>query len=81
MTEFLFEPQDDVEEWRAKLVGKTLVAGEESAQSSEQQFPKSSLPPGNRVVTPGMPMTRDYLPGRLNVFVDDNNQVTQVYYA
>lgn len=37
MTEFLFEPQDDVEEWRAKLVGKTLVAGEESAQSSEQQ--------------------------------------------
>ncbi|TAQ88793.1 hypothetical protein B7494_g2877 [Chlorociboria aeruginascens] len=69
------ETSDDTKtkEWMDKLVGKTL--GE---VSNETTFAKTDLPTESRVIGPGMMVTKDFKPDRLNVHVDEEGKVTHV---
>ncbi|PHH89728.1 hypothetical protein CDD83_5425 [Cordyceps sp. RAO-2017] len=73
---------DPLEEWRNKLVGKTLLAPESAeTTSSETMFREHDLPRPYRVVWPGRLLTRDMDEGRLNVVVDEDRSVTNVWYG
>lgn len=52
---------------RQSLVG-TLVSN----------LDKSTLPEATRVIMPGMPVTRDYRPYRLNVYVGESGKIERV---
>ncbi|KAI9013916.1 hypothetical protein CLU79DRAFT_767569 [Phycomyces nitens] len=70
------------EEWIMRLLGKTIVdKDDETTVSSCDVFYEADLPEPYRVLGPGSIMTRDFIPNRLNVFVDDNKIVTNVYYC
>ncbi|KAL2106027.1 hypothetical protein VUR80DRAFT_7393 [Thermomyces stellatus] len=70
---------DKTEEWMRKLVGKKL--GDENEGPSETVFCKRDLPPEHRVIKPGMMVTKDFRPERLNVHVDDEGKVSHVYHG
>ncbi|ORY93788.1 hypothetical protein BCR43DRAFT_495333 [Syncephalastrum racemosum] len=78
-----FEKPADIDQWKQKLIGRTLVDTEEAAAqiSTSEVFPISQLPQTKRILKPNDPMTRDYIPNRLNVFITDDMKVTDCYYA
>lgn len=41
----------------------------------------NEVPEIHRILPPGKPMTRDYRPERLNVFIDKDNKIERVYYG
>ncbi|KAI8147859.1 hypothetical protein BJV82DRAFT_664205 [Fennellomyces sp. T-0311] len=69
----------DLDEWKAKLLGKTIVDGD--VQVTEQTVHVNDLPSYNRVLGPHTPATRDYRPNRLNVCTDEGGVVKSVYYG
>ncbi|KAK4040223.1 hypothetical protein C8A01DRAFT_35737 [Parachaetomium inaequale] len=68
---------DKTQEWMTKLAGKTLSEG----PSSETTFCKTDLPQETRVIEPGMMVTRDFKPERLNVHVTEDGTVSHVYHG
>ncbi|KAI0404621.1 hypothetical protein F4802DRAFT_225161 [Xylaria palmicola] len=68
---------DPTQEWTNKLVGKTV--SEDS--HSETNFCKRDLPQECRVIQPGMMVTKDFKPDRLNVNVKEDGTVTHVYHG
>ena len=68
---------DKTEEWANKLVGKKI--GDEP--TSETVFCKKDLPEECRVVEPGMMMTRDHVPSRLNVHLNEDGTVSHVNHG
>ncbi|OJD22189.1 hypothetical protein ACJ73_06465 [Blastomyces percursus] len=68
---------DDKGDWAAKLLGKKLT----ESTSDNVSFAKKDLPPDHRVVRPGMAVTMDYKPDRLNVHVSEDGTVTNVVYG
>lgn len=65
---------DKTQEWTNKLVGKTIS----EQPSSETCFCKKDLPEQHRVIQPGMMVTKDFNPDRLNVHVKDDGTVSHV---
>ncbi|KAL5341793.1 hypothetical protein BJX70DRAFT_395521 [Aspergillus crustosus] len=65
--------QDD---WLNKLVGKKI--GDSSGATS---FAKKDLPETHRILKPGSSMTMDHRPDRLNIHVDENDNVRDVNYG
>ncbi|QSS49224.1 peptidase inhibitor I78 family protein, nitrosative stress-induced transcript [Histoplasma capsulatum var. duboisii H88] len=63
--------------WEAKLLGKKLT----DSTSNNVSFAMKDLPAVHRVIKPGMAMTMDYKPDRLNVHVDEDGTVTGVVYG
>jgi hypothetical protein len=79
-------PSRDVEEWKTLLIGKTFDpngdrAVDTTSLSASSTFTTGDLPNSHRVLPPGAIMTRDFREDRLNVFLNDDNTVTQVYFA
>ncbi|CAJ2513233.1 Uu.00g013520.m01.CDS01 [Anthostomella pinea] len=68
---------DKTEEWRNKLVGKTVS----DDSHSETNFCKKELPEQCRVIKPGMMVTKDFQPDRLNVHVKDDGTVSHVQHG
>ncbi|KAG7288190.1 hypothetical protein NEMBOFW57_007719 [Staphylotrichum longicolle] len=68
---------DKTQEWMNKLAGKTL--GDEP--SSETSFCKRDLPQQTRVIEPGMMVTKDFNPDRLNVHVKEDGTVSHVSHG
>ncbi|KAL2018499.1 hypothetical protein VTK56DRAFT_784 [Thermocarpiscus australiensis] len=68
---------DKTQEWTNKLVGKTLCDG----PSSETTFCKAELPQQARVIEPGMMVTKDFNPDRLNVHVKEDGTVSHVTHG
>ncbi|KAI0506558.1 hypothetical protein F5B22DRAFT_446683 [Xylaria bambusicola] len=68
---------DLTQEWQNKLVGKTVS----DDSHSETNFCKKDLPEKCRVITPGMMVTKDYRPDRLNVHVDEKGTVSHVQHG
>ncbi|EON97501.1 putative pua rna binding domain-containing protein [Phaeoacremonium minimum UCRPA7] len=68
---------DKTEEWTNKLVGKTL--SEDS--SSETSFAKRDLPQETRIIEPGMMVTKDFKPERLNVHLKEDGTVSHVQHG
>ncbi|KAK3687455.1 hypothetical protein B0T22DRAFT_478775 [Podospora appendiculata] len=68
---------DKTEEWSNKLVGKKL--SEEA--SSETTFCKTELPQQTRIVHPGQMVTKDFVPERLNVHVNEDGTVSHVVHG
>ncbi|KAL2262555.1 hypothetical protein VTK26DRAFT_982 [Humicola hyalothermophila] len=68
---------DKTQEWTSKLVGKTLCDG----PSTETAFCKKELPQQTRIIEPGMMVTKDYRPDRLNVHVKDDGTVSHVTHG
>ncbi|ORY94018.1 hypothetical protein BCR43DRAFT_495733 [Syncephalastrum racemosum] len=82
----LMEPlqtPSDAEGWKQMLIGRTLVDTEEAAAqaSTSEIFPISQLPERRRILKPRDPVTEDYYPDRLNVFITEDMKVTDCYYA
>ncbi|CAO3684028.1 unnamed protein product [Rhizopus stolonifer] len=68
--------------WKEKLLGKTIVEGDQETTLSEgNYFRTSDLSQPNRVIQDGSPMTRDFLPDRLNVIYDEDNIAIDVFFA
>jgi len=64
---------DKTAQWQSKLVGKKL--GE---NSDAVTFAKADLPKETRVIEPGMMVTKDFKPERLNVHLGEDGTVTHV---
>ncbi|KAL4809673.1 hypothetical protein BDV18DRAFT_157423 [Aspergillus unguis] len=64
------------EEWLNKLAGKKI-----GDSTNEVSFAKKDLPESHRVVKPGDFTTMDHNPNRLNVHVDENDNVKNVTYG
>ncbi|RPA75399.1 hypothetical protein BJ508DRAFT_418145 [Ascobolus immersus RN42] len=60
--------------WEKKLVGKKFV--ETEGEVATQAFNKQQLPELSRVLPPKAMVTKDYRPGRLNVYLNDANVCT-----
>ncbi|KAK0670255.1 hypothetical protein QBC41DRAFT_318184 [Cercophora samala] len=71
-------PEGKTQEWMNKLVGKTLS---ENEPSSETCFCKKDLPETSRVIEPGMMVTKDFNPDRLNVHVKEDGTVSHVSHG
>ncbi|KKK22719.1 hypothetical protein P175DRAFT_0555165 [Aspergillus ochraceoroseus IBT 24754] len=65
------------DEWLNKLVGKKLS----ESSSDETTFAKKDLPKIHRIVKRGEMMTMDHRPDRLNIYLDENDNVRDVNYA
>jgi len=73
--------QETQNEWLQKLGGKKLVERNDSGDSN--CFCTADLPQGpqaHRVIPPGSVVTRDFVPGRMNVHVDEDGKVTHINY-
>ncbi|KAJ9148952.1 hypothetical protein NKR23_g4674 [Pleurostoma richardsiae] len=68
---------DKTEEWTNKLVGKKLS----DDPSSETCFCKRELPQQTRIIEPGMMVTKDFQPDRLNVHLKDDGTVSHVVHG
>ncbi|OAD65849.1 hypothetical protein PHYBLDRAFT_119786 [Phycomyces blakesleeanus NRRL 1555(-)] len=66
---------NNADEWKERLIGKTILGEDEETTLS------SKLPKPYRLLAPGSIMTRDFNPNRLNVFIDEEKVVTNVYYC
>ncbi|KKA26303.1 hypothetical protein TD95_001770 [Thielaviopsis punctulata] len=64
--------------WQAKLMGKTLST---ENSSSETVFAVKDLPEVHRIIQPGQNVTRDLNENRLNVCLDGDGLVHNVYYG
>ncbi|OTB15918.1 hypothetical protein K445DRAFT_317548 [Daldinia sp. EC12] len=69
--------QDKTTEWSSKLVGKTVSDNDHS----ETNFCKKDLPQQCRVIQPGMMVTKDFVPDRLNVHVKEDGTVSHVQHG
>ncbi|PVH78273.1 hypothetical protein DL98DRAFT_494341 [Cadophora sp. DSE1049] len=67
------DEQSKTEEWTKKLVGKKI--GEESDATT---FARAELPKETRVIEPGMMVTMDFKPDRLNVHLKEDGTVSHV---
>ncbi|KAL0077544.1 hypothetical protein J3Q64DRAFT_1768186 [Phycomyces blakesleeanus] len=73
---------NNADEWKERLIGKTILGeDEETTLSSSETFNELELPKPYRLLAPGSIMTRDFNPNRLNVFIDEEKVVTNVYYC
>ncbi|PMD14515.1 hypothetical protein NA56DRAFT_610196 [Hyaloscypha hepaticicola] len=61
------------EEWTQKLVGKKIGESNDSTT-----FAKTDLPKETRVIEPGMMVTKDFKPDRLNVHLAEDGTVSHV---
>ncbi|KAK7931257.1 hypothetical protein PG985_001969 [Apiospora marii] len=68
---------DKTEEWTNKLVGKKVS----DDAHSEVNFCKKDLPQECRVIEPGMMVTKDFKPERLNVHVKEDGTVSHVVHG
>lgn len=59
-------PSGCVEGMFADLVGQPAAAA-------------AVVPEPKRIIRPGQPVTRDYIPSRTNVMLDENGVITRVY--
>lgn len=62
------------------LVGKLFVK-DAATSSIADGFTRNDLPRDARVLPPGSIRTMDYVPSRLNVFLDESDRVTRVTYG
>ncbi|KAI1214159.1 uncharacterized protein F4807DRAFT_455805 [Annulohypoxylon truncatum] len=69
--------QDKTAEWTTKLMGKTVSENDHS----ETNFCKKDLPQESRIIQPGMMVTRDFRPDRLNVHVKEDGTVHHVQHG
>lgn len=87
-------PGDKTEAWTNKLVGKKLgdepsnetvcSLGRDSGPGADlcrQTFAKTDLPKETRVVEPGMMVTKDHNPERLNVHLKEDGTVSHVSHG
>ncbi|KAK4227160.1 hypothetical protein QBC38DRAFT_478474 [Podospora fimiseda] len=65
------------QEWMSKLAGKTIS----DEPTSETVFCKKDLPECSRVIEPGMMVTKDFNPDRLNVHVKEDGTVSHVSHG
>ncbi|KAK3390593.1 hypothetical protein B0H63DRAFT_466106 [Podospora didyma] len=70
---------DPTEEWTNKLVGKKL--SDDANAPSETTFCKTDLPQPTRIIEPGMMVTKDFVPERLNVHVKEDGTVSHVVHG
>ncbi|KAI1960947.1 hypothetical protein LOZ58_003433 [Ophidiomyces ophidiicola] len=69
--------ENDQAAWAAKLMGKKLTDG----VTDNVSFAKKDLPEQHRILKPGDFTTMDYIPDRLNVYVDESETVTDVKHG
>ncbi|EEP78607.1 predicted protein [Uncinocarpus reesii 1704] len=69
--------ENDQAAWAAKLLGKKLTED----VTNDVSFATKDLPEKHRVIKPGYAMTMDFVPERLNVYVDDSDKVVKVKHG
>ncbi|KAF3801042.1 hypothetical protein GCG54_00010321 [Colletotrichum gloeosporioides] len=77
--------ESKTQEWSNKLVGKKLHEEESNETRTDsgpvQTFCKRDLPEKSRVIEPGMMVTKDFVPDRLNVHVKEDGTVSHVVHG
>ncbi|KAL2882008.1 hypothetical protein SGCOL_002747 [Colletotrichum sp. CLE4] len=71
------DSDDKTQLWTKKLVGKKL----HEEESNETTFCKRDLPEESRVIEPGMMVTKDFRPNRINVHVKEDGTVSHVNHG
>ncbi|KAK2742555.1 hypothetical protein FQN57_005181 [Myotisia sp. PD_48] len=69
--------ESDQQAWVNKLMGKKLT----DSTTNETCFAKTELPETHRILKPGDFGTMDFVPNRLNVYIDEQNTVTNVKHG
>ncbi|KMP09648.1 hypothetical protein CIHG_08620 [Coccidioides immitis H538.4] len=69
--------ENDQAAWAARLMGKKLTQD----VSDNVSFAVKDLPKTHRVIKPGYAVTMDYVPDRLNVYLDDSDTVVKVNHG
>jgi hypothetical protein len=81
----LNEPSaEDLENWKKKLLGKQFVENNEVLPaniSQDQIIRESDLPEPHLVVRSRGVYLEDYISNRLNIVLDENNNITDVRYG
>lgn len=55
------------------------VAGIHSDLIGQPVAAAAVVPEPKRIIRPGQPVTRDYIPSRTNVMLDENDVITRIY--
>ncbi|KAI8061585.1 hypothetical protein BC940DRAFT_370689 [Gongronella butleri] len=80
----LFQPPSDEEkqEWNRRLVGKYILDADEPAAMEEDQVVRTNtLRDPKQVLLPNAPMTRDYIPNRMNIFVTEDKRCESITFC
>ncbi|KAI9299647.1 hypothetical protein BJ944DRAFT_274067 [Cunninghamella echinulata] len=81
----MFQPvsEEVVNEWKEKLVGKYLLdVNEVRAELNDDQIVRrDTIPKTTRVLFPTTPCTMDYIPGRMNISIEEDKKITSVYFC
>ncbi|RKF60740.1 hypothetical protein OnM2_048080 [Erysiphe neolycopersici] len=64
------------EEWTKKLVGKKI-----GDKHDDTTFDRADLPKLHRIIEPNRPMTFEYRPDRLTIYVTEEHVVTKVDFV
>ncbi|SAM00927.1 hypothetical protein [Absidia glauca] len=74
---------EEIKNWQIRLIGRYVLDSQDSPNglSEDQIIRSSTIPQPNQILPPGAPQLRNYIPGRMNVFLDNNRKVTQVYFG
>eukprot|EP00298_Acanthocystis_sp_HF-20_P023103 c31523_g1_i1.p1 GENE.c31523_g1_i1~~c31523_g1_i1.p1 ORF type:complete len:114 (+),score=33.74 c31523_g1_i1:30-344(+) len=62
------------------LIGKRFLQYKGLKEVEGETFTALELPENHRVITPGMAVTKDFDPERINVYLDGENVVVDVDY-
>eukprot|EP00298_Acanthocystis_sp_HF-20_P006895 c16627_g1_i1.p1 GENE.c16627_g1_i1~~c16627_g1_i1.p1 ORF type:complete len:113 (+),score=33.48 c16627_g1_i1:30-341(+) len=60
------------------LVGKKFVENSDQKELDETTFSSSDVPDGTRIVRPGVRITKDFRPERVNVFLNEEGVASSV---
>ncbi|ORX43180.1 hypothetical protein DM01DRAFT_1201988 [Hesseltinella vesiculosa] len=74
-------PIEEMESWKQKLIGKIILEAGQVNEQDDQVFNATALPEPYRVLGPNDIMTRDFVPGRINVFVEEDRKCTKVTFC
>ncbi|CAO3611459.1 unnamed protein product [Cunninghamella blakesleeana] len=82
---FEFKEFTEQEKQKSKdqLIGKYIFESNENiGEIEEKDVVRSDTLEGKvRIIPPGRPVTKDYLPFRMNVYIDENKKVTNVNFG
>ncbi|KAI8097609.1 uncharacterized protein BX664DRAFT_326795 [Halteromyces radiatus] len=83
MDEFTRPSEEVIKQWQDQLLGKYILEPNEPLDglTEDEVVRSNTLRQPVQVLPPGAPMIRNLVPGRMNVFIDDNKKTTQVYFG
>ncbi|KAJ6639727.1 hypothetical protein Bhyg_12474, partial [Pseudolycoriella hygida] len=70
----------DIGEWESKLIGKKIIPSGGQVTNPDNEFSEDAIKsevPAYRILKPNSMVTMDYNEDRINVYVDDVNNIVE----